>query len=70
VDSGIDFKRLGDCFELSGGHIKNAVVRAAYRAASREGTVEWADFEFAAEQECKNAGKLFRTSAMALLEEW
>ncbi|MEZ4269253.1 MAG: ATP-binding protein [Myxococcota bacterium] len=70
VDAGIDFKRLGDCFELSGGHIKNAVVRAAYRAASRDGTVEWADFEFAAEQECKNAGKLFRTSAMALLEEW
>ncbi|MCB9727409.1 MAG: ATP-binding protein [Deltaproteobacteria bacterium] len=70
VDEGIDFERLGTCFELSGGHIKNAVLRAAYRAAARQRSIEWADFEFAAEQECKNAGKLFRTSAMALEQEW
>ncbi len=70
VDGSIDFSRLGECFELSGGHIKNAVVRAAYRAAAREGSLNWDDFEFAAEQECKNAGKLFRTSAMAMQEEW
>src|SRR2546430_17195530 len=29
----IDYARLGRTFELSGGHIKNAVLRAAYSAA-------------------------------------
>ncbi len=30
----LDFDMLGDCYELSGGSIKNAVLRAAYRAAA------------------------------------
>ncbi|MGM0576177.1 MAG: AAA family ATPase [Myxococcota bacterium] len=62
VDGEIDFEDLGEAFELSGGHIKNSVVRAAYRAAGRDSAITWEDIEFAAEQECKNAGKLFRTS--------
>jgi SpoVK/Ycf46/Vps4 family AAA+-type ATPase len=33
----VDFAYLGRKFELSGGHIKNAVLRAAYRAARETG---------------------------------
>jgi SpoVK/Ycf46/Vps4 family AAA+-type ATPase len=58
----IDFDDLGEAFELSGGYIKNAVVRAAYRAAARQGEISYEDIEFAAEQECKSAGKLFRSA--------
>ena len=59
----IDFDDLGENFELSGGYIKNAVVRAAYRAAARQGEITYDDIEFAAEQECKSAGKLFRSAS-------
>ncbi|MCA9113402.1 MAG: hypothetical protein KDA52_25910, partial [Planctomycetaceae bacterium] len=62
VDKDIDYDALGDSFELAGGNIKNAVVRAAYRAAARGDRITWDDIEFAAEKECINAGKLFRTS--------
>ena len=64
----VDFEELGENFELSGGHIKNAVIRAAYRAAAREGAITYDDVEFAAEQECKNAGKLFRTTSRS--DDW
>ena len=62
-----DFERLGESFELAGGNIKNAVVRAAYRAAERRDRITWDDIEFAAEKECINAGKLFRSSR---LRDW
>jgi SpoVK/Ycf46/Vps4 family AAA+-type ATPase len=68
TEPGLDFDQLGMNYELSGGHIKNAVVRAAYRAAGRGGYVTAQDIEFAAEQECKNAGKLFRTASQS--EDW
>lgn len=58
----IDFDWLGESYELSGGFIKNAVVRAAYRAASAGTSIGAEDIEFAAEQECRSAGKLFRTT--------
>ena len=61
IDGEIDFDELGENFELAGGNIKNAVIRAAYRAAASSGAISYGDVEFAAEQECKNAGKLFRT---------
>ena len=32
----IDYARLGKTFDLSGGHIKNAILRAAYIAAQRD----------------------------------
>lgn len=67
VSDDIDYERLGESFELAGGNIKNAVVRAAYRAAERRDKVTWDDIEFAAEKECINAGKLFRASK---LREW
>ena len=68
MDGNIDFVDLGENFELSGGHIKNAVVRAAYRAAARGGVINYGDVEFAAEQECKNAGKLFRITSRS--DDW
>jgi SpoVK/Ycf46/Vps4 family AAA+-type ATPase len=68
ISEGVDFDLLGENYELSGGHIKNAVVRAAYRAAARGKPISEDDIEFAAEQECKNAGKLFRTASTG--DEW
>ena len=61
LDEGIDWELLGKSFEISGGHIKNAVLRAAYRAACTDGRVTMDTILFAAEMECRQAGKLFRS---------
>ncbi len=63
VDPGMDWTALGQRFELSGGHIKNAVLRGAYQAAAEGDAIRFKHFEFAARQECKNAGKVFRSTA-------
>ncbi len=57
----IDWSILGKSFEISGGHIKNCVLRAAYRAACNGSSVTMETIRFAAEQECRQAGKLFRS---------
>ncbi|PKN56994.1 MAG: hypothetical protein CVU56_13220 [Deltaproteobacteria bacterium HGW-Deltaproteobacteria-14] len=62
IDPDIDWVGLGESFDIAGGNIKNAMVRAAYRAAARGDRIMWDDIEFAAEKECINAGKLFRSS--------
>jgi len=62
IDPHIDWQGLGDSFDIAGGNIKNAMIRAAYRAAARGDRITWDDIEFAAEKECINAGKLFRSS--------
>jgi len=54
------FETLGESFELSGGSIKNAVLRAAYRAAATNQKISLDHFEDAAKRECQAAGKLFR----------
>lgn len=56
----IDFVKLGRTFELSGGHIKNAILRAAYTAAQREVPLDYTLLAEAAEKECAAAGKLFQ----------
>jgi len=56
----IDYDILGEYFELSGGYIKNAVVRAAYRAYGEDRAICYDDFLFAAERECEAAGRIFR----------
>jgi SpoVK/Ycf46/Vps4 family AAA+-type ATPase len=61
LSDNMDWDLLGKSFEISGGHIKNSVLRAAYRAACTGGTVTMETVRFAAEQECKQAGKLFRS---------
>jgi SpoVK/Ycf46/Vps4 family AAA+-type ATPase len=60
VDSGVDFGELAEAFELSGGHIKNVILRAAYSAASRGQAIGLSHFRVAAESECRSAGKLYR----------
>jgi SpoVK/Ycf46/Vps4 family AAA+-type ATPase len=57
--SDVDFPKLGKTFDLSGGHIKNAVMRAAYLAAQGGTQITHALFCEAAERECAAAGKLF-----------
>ncbi|NUN13005.1 MAG: ATP-binding protein [Myxococcales bacterium] len=54
----IDFGRLGQEFELSGGHIKNAVLRAAYQALWHDMPVDMALLRRAARKECRAIGKL------------
>lgn len=58
----VDYDLLGKCFELSGGSIKNAVLRAAYRAAATTKPLSMDLFEDAAKRECQAAGKLFRVA--------
>ncbi len=58
LDGEIDFHRLAESFELSGGFIRNIVLRAAYIAA-REGTgVSMAHLERAARAEYTDRGSL------------
>jgi len=63
LDPSLDWDDIGRRFELSGGHIKNAVLRGAYQAASEGDIIRFKHFEYAARQECKNAGKVFRSSS-------
>ncbi len=56
----VDYAKLGKTFDLSGGHIKNAVMRAAYMAAQSGGHISHALLADAAEKECAAAGKLFQ----------
>ncbi|MCA9516941.1 MAG: ATP-binding protein, partial [Myxococcales bacterium] len=58
----VDYDLLGKSFELSGGSIKNAVLRAAYRAAALGSPLTMDLFEDAAKRECQAAGKLFRVA--------
>lgn len=73
VDPDIDWDLVGESFELSGGNIKNAILRAAYKAAreaqeaySGKGKgrpfrgITMEHIVAAAEAECRHAGKLFR----------
>ncbi len=54
----VSFDFLGEDFELSGGCIKNAVIRAAYAAAERKSRITMDLLEAAGEQEYREMGKL------------
>jgi len=56
----IDFETLGKDFELAGGNIKNAVIRAAYRAAERNSLIDMDLLEDCGLQEYREMGKLVR----------
>jgi len=58
----IDFSRLADKFEMSGGYIKNAVVRAAFMAADRSEPLGESHLLRAAALEYAAMGKLIHTS--------
>jgi len=58
--SDIDYKWLAERYELAGGNIKNAVLRAAFIAADRGTVVDHECLEQAAELEYEEIGKLAR----------
>lgn len=58
VESDLELDWLAEKYELSGGNIKNAVLRAAFRAAAGERPINIEDLEYAAERESRELGKL------------
>jgi len=56
----LDFEKLGKLYELPGGHIKNAALRAAYKAASDGGSIAMRHVSEAAADECRAAGIVLR----------
>jgi ATP-dependent 26S proteasome regulatory subunit len=60
VSDDVDCDILARSFELSGGSIRNAAIRAAYRAAARIGSIQQEDLVEGAKAECVAAGKLYR----------
>ncbi len=59
----LDFERLAASYELTGGEIKNAILRAAYRACARARPLDMAELTAAAEQQCAASGKLVKAMA-------
>lgn len=60
VATDIDYVRLGRQFELAGGNIKNAIVRAAYRACSKSVPISMAQLLEAGRLECESMGLAVR----------
>ena len=60
TDGRLNFQELAASYELAGGHIKNILVRAAYRARARGQPIDMALLNEVAEDECRAAGKLYR----------
>ena len=60
VADDVDCDILSRSFELSGGSIRNAAIRAAYRAAARADAIHQDDLIEGAKAECVAAGKLYR----------
>ncbi len=63
VADDIDYHDLGRRFELSGGHIKNALLRAAYRARSDGDEITHRHLHDAAIAESKAQGRIVRAGA-------
>jgi SpoVK/Ycf46/Vps4 family AAA+-type ATPase len=59
----MDFKVLGQAFEMSGGNIRNAAVRAAFMAANEGRSIDLQTCLLAAEKESREMGLLTRSSA-------
>jgi hypothetical protein len=58
VAEGVAWEKLGREFELSPGHIKNAVLRAAFRAAASGGLIDYATLRDAARVEYRELGRV------------
>ena len=56
----VDVGDLADTYELAGGNIKNAMLRAAYRARELDTPITAERFQEACERECRAMGKVFR----------
>jgi hypothetical protein len=62
----IDFKKLAERFEMSGGYIRNAALRAAYLAASDGDRIEMRHLVRAATLEYVSMGKVITTSSLGV----
>jgi hypothetical protein len=60
IDVDVDFEYLGSAYEMSGGHIRNAIVRAAYSAADAQEALGESRLVEAADVEYRAMGKLVR----------
>jgi ATP-dependent 26S proteasome regulatory subunit len=60
IDSDIPFDYLGKKFELSGGNIRNAVLRAAFAAAENDGLINYDRLYDAAVAEAREMGMVVR----------
>ncbi len=58
VAKGIDFARLARDYEMSGGYIKNAVLRAAFMAADADGAITAAHLARGAQLEYQAMGRI------------
>ncbi len=65
VAAGIDHDKLARRFELSGGRIRNAVLRAAFLAASEEQSISVGHLERAVALEYRDAGSLSSAGRLA-----
>ena len=61
VQSPIDYAKLGKDYSFTGGHIKNAILRASYRAATQEASLTQALLSEAAYAELSATGALVRS---------
>jgi AAA+ superfamily predicted ATPase len=58
VEGDLELDWIAEKYELSGGNIKNAVLRAAFRAVGNDRAINIDDLEYAAEREARELGKL------------
>ena len=58
AEDNLELARLADRFELTGGEIRNAVVRAAMYAAEHDRPLSFQDLQRSVEQEYRNTGRL------------
>ena len=60
LEDDVDFEDLGEWYEMSGGHIRNASMRAAYAAAAAGTRITHTTLVDAANAEYRSLGKLVR----------
>ncbi len=65
IDGALDLAELARKFELTGGYIRNAVLRAAYLAAGRGAPVSGGDLERAVRAEYLARGKMSATGVLS-----
>ena len=62
VENGVDFGDLADQYEMSGGYIRNAVLRAAFYAADRNTQIRAVDLARAASLEYQAMGRVIAST--------
>ena len=65
IEEGLDFQLLAEDFELSGGYIKNAALRAAFLAAAEGSKINMAMLQRAASLELEDMGRVVQRSKQA-----